>query len=132
MGVKPDLRVLRELTENLPSRVGYESEGVAVYRSPTSGATLALRIFRDPKDRVAVQRSFIPAGAELAIHEHNEVHVVVVYEGSLEFHFPETDTSIILGVGASVRIPPRTPHTVRALEDTYSIGISVPWGEGFP
>lgn len=79
---------------------------------------------------VSVVKSFVPAGCVFPIHSHQEVEVLVVYEGKARYR-SSTPVERILLPGDCVRILPGTAHEFEGVEDTWVIGITVPDSEAF-
>jgi len=135
--VSESLDKLRVLTEHLPALAditkrdvsGFETRGEIEYRMER-GTCIGWFVYRD--DNVAVQRAFLSKDALFPRHAHEDVaETICVYEGRLVVAY-EDGESKEAGPGESVYIERGAPHSVQALEDTWTIGITVPAIEGYP
>ena len=125
------LRHLEQLTEELPSLIDLvrsSGEHMVEYETAT-GAAIGINLYSTPM--VSVQRVFMSAGSALVPHQHpDEREWLIVYEGKLEVRY---DSKVaILDVGDSVYFNPGSPHSAKALKDTWFLGITVPRAEGYP
>ena len=117
------LKEIKELTENMPDlssiSMGHFSNH-AEYMT-NNGTCIGFPLYKD-KD-VGVIRTFMPGGSEIAEHVHKDsTEIGVAYQGEL-----------ILTINGSqhtyrthevMTIPKGTPHTVKAVIDSWMIFLT--------
>lgn len=74
----------------------------------------------------AVQKAFMSKGTVFPAHVHEEIEYLLIYEGKLELDGKQYDT------GEVIRIAPGQEHIVKALEDTWMIGVTIPASTAYP
>jgi quercetin dioxygenase-like cupin family protein len=133
MDTPHELAALREITPKLqvvtdPSRpwVEYTTKqgscfGYALYYQPT----------------VAVQLSRATKGTQLPFHAHEEVEIIIVYEGYCDLYLgegPDQEKECVrVGPGEAYRIPPGTPHIFDVpTEDCRLVAVTVPASARYP
>jgi quercetin dioxygenase-like cupin family protein len=79
----------------------------------------------------AVQRAFMSAGSVFPLHVHDCHEHLVVAKGAIVI-FYQDQKNVAVGTGYGIHIPIGTAHGVKALEDTWVIGITVPPDRGYP
>ena len=78
---------------------------------------------------VSVVHVKLAAGAIISEHVHDHEQVVNVVSGQLEHTVNGKRTT--LRPGMVLVVPPRVPHSFRALEDTYILDVLSPANKGF-
>ena len=126
------LRRLQYLTDSLPAvallkDIAHHAPGFVQY-DMQEGTCLGFALLSEPG--IGVQKSFMSSGSIFGEHQHDSVEWLIVYDGHLEVELEDKLTD--LEPGGSVRIPEQTWHTVRALRDTWLIGVTVPMEAGYP
>jgi len=90
---------------------------------------------------IAVARTFASAGTIMESHSHKEKFIFVIYKGMIEIVFDGNvlptnlkngDNKQILKVNESFEIMPDIKHTMRWLEDSWFLVITIPPAKGFP
>ena len=66
----------------------------------------------------------LPAGVDIAPHQHPHLQISIVLEGVAEFTIG--DEVYICRAGDSIVAPPNVPHKVRILEPLHSIDVFKP------
>lgn len=127
----PHLRRMRELSPmlDIADIVTRNVEGITEYATER-GTSHAIGLFKDPKSKVAVARSFISSGGIIPGHAHEEKEIFIVYSGKVCITDLEGDH--LLGVGDVHCIPPNTAHRREALEDSWLITITIPASDSYP
>ena len=94
-------------------------------------------------NEIGVQRTFMSKGTIFPEHQHIEQEYILVYRGSVEICCDETYTinsrklndstsPVILNSGDCAYFQPNANHKIKALEDSWVIGIIIPSVEGYP
>jgi len=121
---KETLKKAEELTKKLLAEEMAEiQDGVAFYKID-QGTCFGVRLINT--NLIAVQRVFMSNAAIFPTHIHNESEWIIVYQGKLVI---DGET---LGKGKSIMFPPLTEHSIKAEENTWFIGITVPASKGYP
>jgi quercetin dioxygenase-like cupin family protein len=124
-----ELDKLEVLTEELPTLkdLAIIKQGVIEY-DVGDGTLLGFGLWHEPA--VGVQRAFTSKGTVLARHMHDEREWLIVYKGRLEVDY--CGETIEVGEGDFVFFESHTAHLVKALKDTWLLGVTVPVAEGYP
>ena len=133
-----NLQILTKNLEGLP-------QGTAQYKSGddcnANGTILAFNIF--DTNNISICNCFMAKGSCFELHKHETNEYAVIYKGKVKILCSNAYTikdgvaydlkpDTILGVGDCAYIPPNTLHSAEALEDTWTIGITVPPDAGYP
>ena len=78
----------------------------------------------------SVARTFISSGGKMLEHQHDEKEYAVIVSGRVVAHYKNKQK--ILNVRDCIVFEKGTPHSVRALEDTVLIAVTVPHSKDFP
>lgn len=78
---------------------------------------------------VAVARSFMSRDSVFPRHGHDETEWLIIYQGSIEV--ATTEAVNVYSNGAGVAVYPGQEHTVKALEDTWMVAITIPASRGY-
>ena len=78
----------------------------------------------------AIQRSFLPAGTTLDIHEHNVTEIIIGLSGCAKISSEAISKD--LHPGEVIYLKPRQAHKCEASEDSWVLGILVPCNGGYP
>ena len=124
-----NIRILRELTDSLPSIVNYMDEKKVVYECEEGRTITGYNLLFE--DNVAVQKSFLPKGCVFPKHLHGEVEYLVIYKGSIKVLFGDGSEEIV-NTGNHIRFNPGKSHKVEAMKDTNLLGITIPASEVYP
>ena len=123
------LEKLRVLTDRL-ELVGSPDATWKTYRTE-AGKCQAKCLHFEPQ--VAVQISVSEEGTMLGRHRHDEVEVLVVYEGYCDLYLGESsEICQRLNAGDSIRIPARTLHSFDAPAECRVVGVTVPASPRYP
>ena len=123
-----NLERLRKLTEDLPPIQSLrdmvsERIGQLIEYDIERGVCIGIGLYNTPD--VAVMRFAMPKGSFIARHEHkNEVEIIVVYKGKMEFKI-NGDVKVV-ETGEVALLPRHIAHTVEALEDSWMIALTIP------
>ena len=121
---------LEQLTEELPSLdalVQSSSDNLIEYQTE-NGTIIGVNLYSSPA--IGVQRLFMSKGSELPMHQNpDQREWFIIYKGILEVHYDSHTAT--LGIGDSVYFDPGSPHSAKALKDTWMIGITVPRAKGY-
>ena len=129
-GGSPNLMVLREITPILTKFVqDSDKSSDMINYDIDEGTALGFGVFND--GNIAIQRAFMSKDGVFPIHKHEELEILIVYSGKLEVSFHETKDKLIKAPGI-VYFNPGEVHCVRALEDSWMIGLTIPTAEGYP
>ena len=83
-------------------------------------------------DRITLARFILKKGCSVASHAHENEQLSTVLSGSMKFVIDGEE--VIVNSGQTVHIPPFTPHSAEALEDTDALDAFSPvrsdWAEG--
>jgi unsaturated pyranuronate lyase len=83
-------------------------------------------------ERVTLARFFLKKGCVVPTHSHDNEQMSTVLTGSLKFVVGGTE--VIVSSGETLHIPPHTPHSAEALDDTDALDAFSPirgdWIEG--
>lgn len=80
--------------------------------------------------KIAVQHADMGAGTKLKCHEHDEVEILVLYEGDLSISLPTHVAYLV--PGRPFTIDPGTPHIAESLNGAKMIAITIPASAGYP
>lgn len=69
-------------------------------------------------DELMLLQAWIPAGTEVAAHEHPHEQMSYIIQGRVQFWSGPDDTEVVLEAGDVVHIPGNVVHRAKALEDT--------------
>jgi mannose-6-phosphate isomerase-like protein (cupin superfamily) len=124
------LQKLRELTEKLPAPLltGLIADSCPHVEYVIDGTCIGFALYWEQD--VAVQRAFMSGGSHFTLHEHKVHEFLLVYQGYITVTIDDEEHEV--EPPDAIHIPPNTPHTVLAHEDTWMIGITVPASEGYP
>ncbi len=77
---------------------------------------------------MTIARLRLLKGAVVPVHQHHNEQVTMMKSGALRFDFPglPDQTSVTLGPGDVLVIPPHRPHGVEALEDSMVEDLFTP------
>lgn len=121
---------LAQLTEELPSLdelVRSSSNDLVEYETE-NGTILGINLYSSPA--IGVQRLFMSRGSELPMHQNpDQREWFIIYKGVLEVRYDSHTAT--LGIGDSVYFDPGSPHSAKALEDTWMLGVTVPRAKGY-
>lgn len=83
---------------------------------------------------LAVQIAYAEAQTTLPLHGHDEVEVIVVYQGSCDIYLGEGKDAdcVHVAAGECYRIPPNTPHVFDTPEDCRLVAVTVPASPRYP
>ena len=84
------------------------------------------------KSGVAVLDAFCPEGTTFPLHEHEQIEMLIVYEGCAHVECTQCGLTKDVHVGESITMPKNTPHKIYFPMDTWLIGITIPADEGYP
>jgi quercetin dioxygenase-like cupin family protein len=93
------------------------------------GLCFARHLFSDDNVSVAVWKN--EEGSEFPAHRHEEKEWLIVFKGKMEAYI-EGEGTITVGEGQSLILEPNIVHSIKFLEETHSIGVTVPKSEDFP
>jgi len=136
---RSNLIKLEQLTPKLPPPLSsfvsksHQSHAASVEYEVENGVAFGFNLWNIKK--VAIQRAFMSRGAVFPTHQHDEVEILIVYEGKLSVnkeHARECSNVNELQVGQCVRFSSGESHSVTALENTHMIAITIPAAEGYP
>ena len=82
------------------------------------------------KKTVGVLEAFCPRGATFPRHVHQEIVILVIYDGEMEIEY--NGAKLRLGPGETITFLPGEPHAVRYLTDCLIIAVSIPAAKEFP
>ena len=122
-----NLERLKELTENLSAFAQRQQNDEVVY-NVKNGKCFGKNLYNSPE--IAVQRSFISAGALFPEHNHDVFEILIVYRGELEARVDKK--TMVVSVGDSIYFEPLQVHSVMATQDTWMIGITIPADGSYP
>ena len=106
------------------------------------GTAIGFNVYNIPE--IAVQRVFMSKGSIFPLHTHKENEYVLIYKGCIKVHIKSgvihanvggkstQDKDMILKVADGFFVPPETPHSGEALEDTWMMSTTIPAGCGYP
>ena len=121
---------LEQLTEELPSLdelVRSSSNDFIEYKTET-GTILGINLYS--ASAISAQRLFMSKGSEFPMHQNaNQREWFIIYKGMLEVHYDSRTAT--LGIGDSVYFDPGSPHSAKALKDTWMLGVTVPRAKGY-
>ena len=123
------LEELKVLTKSLGDLVNIFSDNYTTYNTP-GGTCIGLNLFNDKV--IAVQRCFLTQGGMFPEHIHEEIEIIVVYDGEAQIVIEGIEKTQILKVGDIVRIEPNKKHEFTALTDVWVIGITIPASTAYP
>jgi quercetin dioxygenase-like cupin family protein len=88
-------------------------------------------LWRDEEDKISVTKVFFSEGSVIEIHKHSVIELFVIYKGSAEICiFDKNDALIegprIIGEFDSRRLEPGVKHSVKFLEDTWHLLVTMP------
>lgn len=120
-----NLAFLRELTHQMTLQDVVRTKGSDWVRYDVEhGNCIGVGLLHERS--VAVQKSFMSKGTVFPKHIHDETELLVVYEGAIEVDGRQYSVSEV------VRFHNGQEHTVKALEDTWLIGIIIPASSAYP
>lgn len=120
-----NLELLRELTHQLTLQdVVRKRDSDWVRYDTEAGNCLGICLLHERT--VAVQKAFMSRDTVFPTHVHGEVEFIIVYEGCLQMNDKE------YRVAEVIHIPNGQEHTVKALEDTWMIAITIPASSAYP
>lgn len=122
------LKRLKELTPRLNGLVGSGGGNFVEYEME-NGKGFGIGIL-NIADKIAVQRVYMPKGSTFPAHYHNQMEIVICYEGRYTLYLDGQEHDCLPG---SVKyFLPNQPHSGLMLENTSIISISIPPAEGYP
>lgn len=120
-----NLALLRELTHHLTLEDIVRKRCSDWIRYETvKGNCIGIGLLKERS--VAVQKAFMSAGTVFPAHVHGETEYLVLYEGRVSVDGVEFKASDV------VRIAPDQEHSVKALEDTWMVAITIPASHAYP
>ena len=130
--VSDRMEQLTQLTDNLPVIQPLDTlaqiAGDFVQYEMERGTCLGFGLLSGK--RIGVQCAFLSADSVFTSHKHQAREWLLVYAGAVEIEIEDRVVSI--SVGESVQIDPNEAHRVRALEDTWLLGVAIPMETGYP
>ena len=124
-----NIDVLRELTRRLVDMdITHPGAGFVKY-DIGEGTCIGLNI-RNDGDK-SIQEIFLTAGSVFPWHSHDTHETLKAIDTRFEVSIENNDT-FILEPGQSHYFPPGSEHTVKALEDGWILGITVPADKAYP
>ena len=130
----PHLKIIADITPNLPELADFETSigGPAVsLKSATGIPSFGFGVHRD-KD-IGIMRMFTPKDGVVDTHRHLTQHEWLgVIKGRVELIFVDNGDKVVLADNDATHIAPSRPHTVIALEDTWTWSVSMPPALGYP
>ena len=126
--IREDAQALREEIKSL-SIFDLEQQRNGTGVTYKGGGGKVIRLLK--KEHIAICDAPYPAGSSLALHQHDAVEVIIVYEGELEM---EIDGEItVVGARELMMIPENVPHRVKnANKASRCIGVTMPADQGYP
>jgi quercetin dioxygenase-like cupin family protein len=124
-----NLKRIKELTESVVplSEIAHIEKISAIY-NVKSGECYGVGLL-NTKD-IAVQHAFLGKNTVMDCHDHDEVEILVVYDGDLIVECPKY---VIVGEkGVAIIIQPKTPHIAKSENGCKLIGITIPASSGYP
>jgi len=125
---------LTELTNKLEppltitSLAKFPADGAVEYR--VDGTCIGFNLWNEA--RISAQRCFLSAGAIFPEHTHEKSSEwLIVYVGSLHVKYGDEDWRTV-SPGECAQFAPGQLHAVKATEDTWMIGVTVPADPGYP
>ncbi|HXG92825.1 MAG TPA: cupin domain-containing protein [Blastocatellia bacterium] len=83
-------------------------------------------------ERVTLARFFLKKGCAVAAHSHENEQLSTIISGAIKFVIEGKE--IVVRAGETLVIPPFTPHSAEAIEDTDALDVFSParsdWVEG--
>jgi len=124
-----DLTKLKEITKELEELVYKQTDGFIRYNIAEPGECFGFNMYHT--DEIALQRAFMMKGSYFEEHIHkDEKEILIVYKGKLE---GKVDGKVrIIDTGDCEKVDKGIPHSWRALEDTWMIGITIPASGAYP
>ncbi len=81
-------------------------------------------------EEVAVQNAYLGVDTILKNHEHEEVEVLIVYEGTLNIKMEDGDE--VISTGEVIVIKPGFPHIAKSKTGCKLIAVTIPAANGYP
>ena len=75
-------------------------------------------------ENTTVARFFLRKGAAVPEHRHENEQIAFVLSGAMRFVIE--GKPVILRAGETLCVPPNTPHSAEALEDTIDLDVFTP------
>ncbi len=120
---------LRDLTPKLSAFVPSDARSDVIEYETSCGTVIGFGLLA--REEVAVQRVFLSFGSKFPRHQLNETEFLIPYIGSLKVTINGETT--LYKPGEACVLPPNTPHSTEAMEDTYIVAVTVPADEkGYP
>lgn len=131
-----NIRLLEELTKNIPNfdtMIKNKDASQIIY--DVNGTCIGFFIAKE-RD-FSIQKTFITCESEFPTHIHEEVEWLIILNksGKLKITYANKDceeNDVILEFSDSYKIQSNVPHNIRALEDTWLLGITIPASKGYP
>jgi quercetin dioxygenase-like cupin family protein len=83
-------------------------------------------------EKITLARLFLKKGCVVPMHIHENEQMSTVFSGALKFNVAGRE--VIVRAGETLQIPPFTPHSAEAIEDTDALDAFTPirrdWIEG--
>jgi len=123
-----DLTNLKKSTREFPNLDVFVSNiNATIDYDLKVGSCIGTNLFNNKQ--IAVQNAFMCKGSIFPMHKHKEHEYLLIYVGKLEVKNGDT---LILKKGDVVHFKPNEQHSVKALENTYLVGITMPASAGYP
>jgi mannose-6-phosphate isomerase-like protein (cupin superfamily) len=127
--LKENLERIRTLTEDVVPLISITKfEENNAYYSVNSGECRGVSLFNIPD--VAVQYAIMGENTELKCHQHDEVEILVVFEGDMQMTTP--NKTITAQLGYPIVVFPSQEHTARSTKGCKIIAITVPASNAYP
>lgn len=81
-------------------------------------------------EEIAVQHAVLGKHTVMDIHYHDELEIIILYEGDLSIEYDNYST--VLEIGVPVTIPRGIKHFVKSIDGCNVIGITIPASSGYP
>lgn len=119
------LEVLRGLTRALTLKDFVRGRGTDWVRyEMLRGTCIGVSLLHERA--IAVQKTFMSKYSVFPLHLHEEIEILVIYEGGIE------TLGKVFKAGDIARIENGEEHTVTALEDTWMVAITIPASSAYP
>lgn len=122
--VNSNLARLKVLSDAIDfAQIGRETSET-IELSTEAGSIFVVELFRN--DAIGIVRSTATAGARLVRHKHDAYEAVVLYEGEMDLIFDDHVVTLNMTEKQSYYIAPDTPHAAYYIENSKTIGITIP------
>ena len=116
-----NLKDLENLTKELSEYVRQNVDGTVTYMVD-GGDCIGYNLLNN-KD-IAIQNASMKKGTNFPHHNHEEIEILVQYDGDAEITVDNNKT--LLKPGDSIRILPNQRHSYNAITNVKLIGITIP------